>query len=186
MRLSTKGSTRRKMKLKALLSAVLGCALVWPVSAAAAQKEIELKSGEEHVEEDEIALTQPTKVGDITLQPDTYVLQHHLSGGQHFIRFMQVRKSRELLLTRTYTGWYTHTKLNKVAEINCRMEPLGAKVQATTVTIATENGTPRITQVMIKGKAAACAFQAEMEEKLLEDKSMHRVWGRTGQSPERD
>lgn len=162
----------------AWLLSVLGCALLWTVSAASAspQREEVLQSNEEG----EIVLTRPTRVGDMTLPPDTYVVQHRVSGGRHFIRFMQVRKSRELLLTRTYTGWYTHTKLNKVAEINCRMEPLGAKVQATTVTIATENGTPRITQVMIKGKAAACAFQAEMEEKLLEDKSMHRVWGRTG------
>jgi len=137
-----------EMKQKALLLAVLGCALLWTVSAAAAQKETVLRSGEEG----EITLTQPTKVGDMTLPPDTYVVQHRVSGGRHFIRFMQIEKLQALRVTRAFTGWYTYTEKNNAGEIKCRVEPLGATVQATTVTIATENGAPRITRVLIKGE----------------------------------
>lgn len=142
------------MRPKALLLVVLGCALLWAISADA-QKQTVIQSNDNG----EITLTQPTKVGDLTLPPDTYILQHHrVSDGQHFIRFMQVKKSQKLLLTRAYTGWYTDTELIKAGEIKCRVEPLGAKVKATTVTLATESGKPQITQVMIKGKAAVYVF----------------------------
>jgi hypothetical protein len=143
-----------ELKAKALLLAFLGCALLGTISSAAAQKETVLESNDEG----EVTLTQPTKVGDLTLQPDTYVVQHRVSGGRHFIRFMQVVKTRDLRVTRTYTGWYTHTELKNAGETKCRVEPLGAKAQATTVTVATENGAPRITRVMIKGKADAYVF----------------------------
>ncbi len=153
------------MKPKSWLLAVLGCVLLWRVSSTAAlpQEEKVLQSNDEG----EIALTQPTKVGELTLQPDTYVVQHRVSEGQHFIRFMQVTKSERLRVTRVFSGWYTYTEQNNAGEVKCRMEPLGANVQATTVTIASENGASRITQVMIKGEAAVYVFQSKAERKEL-------------------
>lgn len=132
---------------------VLGCALLWAVSADA-QKETVIKSNENG----EITLTEPVKVGNMTLQPDTYVLQHRDSHGQDFIRFMRVEKSRELRLDRAYTGWYTKTELVKVGEIKCRMERLGAKAQASMVKLTAEGGVPRIAEAMIKGKGAVYLF----------------------------
>lgn len=140
------------MKPKALLLAILGCVLLWTVSAAAApgqkEKETVLKSGKEG----EITLTQPTKVGDVTLQPDTYVVQHRVSGNQHFVRFMQIKKLHELNVTPETAGWYTYTEQNNAGEIKCRVEPAGTTVQETMVDISTPNGTPRISRVAIKGE----------------------------------
>jgi len=136
------------MRPKALLFIALSCALLWTISAAAAQGQKELKTGKEG----EITLTQPTKVGDVTLQPGTYVVQHRVSDKQHFVRFMQLEKLRELNLTPAATGWYTYTKENNAGEIKCRVEPAGTKAQETVVDIASENGAPRITRVAIKGE----------------------------------
>ena len=143
------------MKPKALLLAVLGCVLLWTVSAAAApgQKTETLKTGKKG----EITLKQPTKVGDITLQPGTYVVQHRVSGNDHFVRFMELKKLTELNVAPESAGWYTYTAENNVGEIKCRVEPAGAKADVTTVTV-TENGGLRISKVAINGEDVVHVF----------------------------
>lgn len=138
------------MKRNALLLAVLGCALLWTVSAAAAlgEKDKVLKTGKKG----EITLTQPTKVGDVTLQPGTYVVQHRVSGNDHFVRFMEMKKLQALNMTPESMGWYTYAQEDNAGEVKCRVESAGATVDATTVTEASDNGNPRITQVAIKGE----------------------------------
>jgi hypothetical protein len=135
------------MRPKALLLAILGCALLWTVSAAAApgQKAETLKTGKKG----EITLKQATKVGDITLQPGTYVVQHRVSGDNHFVRFMELKKLQELNVAPESMGWYTYTAENNAGEIKCRVEPAGTTIDVTTVT---EDGGPRITKVAIKGE----------------------------------
>jgi hypothetical protein len=142
-----------EMRPKALLSVILVFAFLFALSANA-QKQTVLKSNEHG----EITLNQAVKAGAFTLQPDTYVVQHRTSDGQHLIRFMRVKKTQELRLSRAYTGWYTDTELIKAGEVQCRVEPLGAKAQASSLTVATKNGVPQITQVMVKGKAAVYVF----------------------------
>lgn len=143
------------MRLNALSWAVLGCALLRTSSAAAAQKETVLQSNEDG----EITLTQPTKAGDVTLQPGAYLVQLRGSGDRHFIRFMRVEESLEFRATRIFTGWYTDTREHNAGDVECRVvEPLGATVQAATVTIASENAMPRVTRVMVRGEAGVCIF----------------------------
>jgi hypothetical protein len=116
--------------------------------AWAAQKEQVLESNDEG----EITLTRPARVGELTLAPGTYLLQGRKSGGRHVIRFVQVRKVEKFMATRVYTGWYTETEEHKAGEATCRLEPLGATVQSTTMTTAGEDDTAQVTQVMIKGE----------------------------------
>lgn len=92
------------------------------------------------------------------MQPGIYVVKHHASHEQHFIRFLKVERKQDLSLTRSYTGWYTATELIKAGEAECRVQPLRFKIQATAVKIAHENGTARIIEVMIKGKRAVYEF----------------------------
>jgi len=138
------------MKPKALLLAILGCALLWTVSAAAApgHHDKTMKTGKKG----EITLTQPTKVGDTTLQPGTYVVQHRVSGNDHFVRFMELKKLQELMPGGEGAGWYTYTQENNAGEVKCKVEPAGATIQATTVTVANVGGSPRITKIAIKGE----------------------------------
>ena len=139
------------MKLKSLLLAILGCALLWNVSAAAApgqQHDKTMKTGKKG----EITLTQPTKIGDTTLQPGTYVVQHRVSGNDHFVRLTELKKLQELMPGGEGAGWYTYTQENNAGEIKCKVEPAGATIEATKVTIATGADSPRITKVAIKGE----------------------------------
>jgi hypothetical protein len=142
------------MRKRSFLLVVFGCAVLLVDSAHGSQKQ-SIIAGSDH---DEITLTQATQAGTLTLQPDTYVVQHHASHGQDSIRFMRVKQSQKLRLSRAYTGWYTDTDLIKAGEVRCRVRPLSAKAQATAATVVTEGGKPRITEVMIKGKAAMYEF----------------------------
>jgi hypothetical protein len=146
---------KTEMNLKTLLLAVLGCGLLWTVSAAAirGQKTETLKTGNKG----EITLNQPTKVGDTTLQPATYVVQHRVSGNDHFVRFMELKKLQELNVAPESMGWYTYTAENNAGEIKCRVEPAGATTDVTKVTM-TEDGGPRITRVAIKGENVVHVF----------------------------
>src|SRR6516164_10013245 len=139
------------MKLKALLMAILGCALFWAVSAAALpgqHHDKTMKTGKKG----EITLTQPTKIGDTTLQPGTYVVQHRVSGDDHFVRLTELKKLQELMPGGEGAGWYTYTQENNAGEIKCKVEPAGATIEAIKVTIATGADSPRITKVAIKGE----------------------------------
>jgi hypothetical protein len=136
------------VKTKRLLLAGLACLLLWTVAVAAApkQKQHALKVGKKG----EITLTQRTKVGDKVLQPDTYVVQHRVPGGDHFVRFVelkQVEAQSEGELTR-----YTYTEADKAGEIKCRVEPTTTPIKETTVYTINEGGVPRITKVAIKGE----------------------------------
>lgn len=138
------------MKTKCLLLAGLGCLLLWTAAIAAApkQKEHALKVGKKG----EITLTQQTKVGDKVLQPDTYVVQHRVSGSDHFVRFVELKQVE----TRGGEGGeltnYTYTEAHKAGEIKCRVEPATAPIKETTVYTINEGGVPRITKVAIKGE----------------------------------
>lgn len=141
------------MRAGSLLTAVLDCTLLL-IAAVNAQQQTVI-AGDEN---GEITLTQPTSAGNLTLQPDLYAVKYHSSHGQQFIRFLRVERTPQLSLTRSYTGWYMATELINAGETRCRVQPLRSKAQATAVKIAIENGTARITQVMIKGKRAVCDF----------------------------
>jgi hypothetical protein len=138
------------MKSKSLM-AILGCVLLWTVSASALpgqQHDKTMKTGKKG----EITLTQPTKLGDITLQPGTYVVQHRVSGNDHFVRLTELKKLQELMPGGEGAGWYTYTQENNAGEVKCKVEPAGKTIQATTVTVANESGGPRVAQIAIKGE----------------------------------
>jgi hypothetical protein len=134
------------MKTRTLIFAGLSLLLLWTVTAAAAseQKEHAVTVGKKG----EITLTQPTKVGDTVLQPDTYVVQHRVSDGHHFVRFVELKQFE----AQTNEGNYTYTDEEKAGEIKCRVEPATAAIKETTVYTVIDNGVPRITKVDIKGE----------------------------------
>ena len=138
---------------KALLLTVLGCGLLWALSAQAQQT-----TAIESDDHNQVTFMQPVQAGTLMLQPGTYVLQHHTSKGQDFIRFMRVKQSEKLRLTRAYTGWYTDTDLIKVGEAKCQVERLMPKAETTKAMVASEDGKTRITQVRIKGKRGMYTF----------------------------
>jgi hypothetical protein len=124
---------------------ILGCLLLWAVAGvAASNNEHVLKAGKKG----EITLTRPTKVGGRVLQPDTYVVQHRTSGGEYFVRFLELRKVQYhgARVSRTFT------EQDNAGQIRCSVEPSPVPIEATTIYTVTENGVPRITRVAIKGE----------------------------------
>lgn len=89
----------------------------------------------------EITFSQATKIGDVTLPPDTYRFAHRASGDEHFMKF---------------TG--TKGKANELREIKCQIELLPQKASQTAVTIADEAGTRRINRIEIAGENVAHIF----------------------------
>lgn len=134
------------MKTKRLLMAGVGCLLLSAAAIAAVpqQKQHPLKVGKRG----EITLTQQTKVGDKMLQPDTYVIQHRVSGGEHFVRFLEL-KQVEYATTEINN---TYTEQENAGEIKCRVEPTTEPIKETTAYTVNEGGVPRITKVAIKGE----------------------------------
>ncbi len=147
------GSTT--LKTRTLVFAALGLLLVWTATAVAApeQKAQALKVGKKG----EITLTQQTKVGDRVLEPNTYVVQHRVSGSDHFVRFVEL-KQLEAQAPNAEAVPYTYTEADKAGEIKCRVEPATAPIKETTVYTIKEGGTLRITKVAIKGEDVLHVF----------------------------
>jgi len=135
------------MKTKRFVLAGLGCLLMSAVVIAAVphEKQHALKVGKKG----EITLTQKTKVGDKVLEPDTYVVQHRVSHGDHFVRFVEL-KQVEYPTTEINN---TYTEADNVGEIKCRVEPTTEPIKETTVYATNEGGVSRITKVAIKGES---------------------------------
>jgi len=135
------------MRTKQMMLITIGCLLLSMTSMAVGSEHNHmLKVGKKG----EITLTQPTKVGDMVLQPDTYVVQHRTSGDNHFVRFVEL-KQVEYWDPNTQ---FTYTEADKAGEIKCRVEPAGTKAKETTVSISGD----RITKVTIKGDDVVHVF----------------------------
>ena len=140
------------MPIGKLTLATLGCLLLWTatVAAGAAQKEDALKVGKKG----EITLSQQAKVGNVVLQPGTYVVQHRVSRGDHFVRFLELK---EVKYSTTEIN-DTYTEQDNAGEIKCRVEPATGRIQQTTVYTVTDGGAVRITKVAIKGENVVHVF----------------------------
>ena len=143
------------MKARTRIAAGLSVLLLWAVAAAAApaRKEHALKVGKKG----EITLTQPTKVGDKVLQPDTYVIQHRVSNGTHFVRFIELKQVEAQVANAEVPPW-TYTEEDKAGEIKCRLEPAPGPIKETTAYTVTSAGGVRITKVAIKGENVIHVF----------------------------
>ncbi len=134
------------MRVKQTMLLTLGCLLSMTTAAFAAEHhEHSLKVGKKG----EITLAQQTKAGDQLLKPGTYLVQHRVSGSDHFVRFVELKRAN--------TRFHPYTERN-AGEIKCRVEPAAAPIKKTMVFIAHEDGGDRITQVVIKGEDVVHVF----------------------------
>ena len=77
------------------------------------------------------------------LKPGKYRLQHWVEGADHFVHF-------EALATTAPSAHKTATGVavpaGEAGEVKCRLEPLGARVQETTLHLLNEEGAQRLTK----------------------------------------
>ena len=96
----------------------------------------ELKVGKKGV----VSISQETMIGDITLEPGRYKVQHREEGGAHFVRFRAEGSG-------TDSG-----------EVPCTLQPLDAKAKYTAVFTDTSVTPPQIVRVVVRGENAAHVF----------------------------
>jgi len=104
---------------------------------------------------DDVAFDREIHVGEVTLQPGKYRLQHRVEGEEHFVRF-------EALTTTTPSAQKLATGMAVPAatagEVKCRVEPLAAKAKDTTLHLLNEEAGQRLTKVLIRGENVAHVF----------------------------
>lgn len=99
----------------------------------------------------DIELSQDTKIGDVTLKPGHYQIQHRVSGSDHFVHFTAYKGHRSI------SSWGPATVVD-AGEIKCQVEPLAKKADVTEVHTVEEAGVRRITKVVIRGENVAHIF----------------------------
>ena len=100
----------------------------------------------------EVTFSSETKVGDITLPPGRYRLQHRVEGSEHFIHFIALSRSNPY-----FRSGSTVIK-GHPGEVKCRVEPLAKAVSQTAIFTEQESGVSRITRVEIPGENVAHLF----------------------------
>ena len=120
--------------------------LFYPGAAIAAEHEHALKVGKTG----EVTFDKETKVGDLTLKPGRYKMQHRVDGSDHFVHFTEWTKGRYVAETGTPKA--------HPGEAKCRLEPLNKKVSRTAVYMVDEGAVRRLTKVEVGGENVAHLF----------------------------
>lgn len=100
----------------------------------------------------DIMLSKETKVGELTLKPGHYQIQHRVVGTDHMIHFTELKGMDNPYYQTGPTG-AAHP-----GEIKCRLQPMATKASRTVVYAQDEGGIRRITKVEIKGENVAHVF----------------------------
>ena len=127
-----------------LLAAVAWISTGTPTLAAERHEELKVgKTGD-------VNFSAETKVGDITLKPGRYKLQHRVEGDDHFVHFTEWTKNSSPPtpgVPKAHPG-----------EVKCKLEPLPNRVSRTTVYYTAEDGALRVTRIKIRGENVAHVF----------------------------
>lgn len=120
-------------------------------ASAHAARDQELKVGKS----DDVSFSEDVRVGETLLKPGTYRVQHRVAGGEHFVHF-------EALATTTPSAHKTATgtaiPAGGVGDVKCRLEPLAARAQATSLHLSNEDGSQRLTKLLVRGENVAHVF----------------------------
>jgi hypothetical protein len=100
----------------------------------------------------EIVFTSETQVGDVTLKPGHYRFQHRVDGGDHYVKFTELKMSQD------NHAYGTHITNKEAGEIKCNVEPMQAKAKQTAIYNDMSGGVERVTRIEIKGENVAHVF----------------------------
>lgn len=115
-----------------------------PQASVMAPHEKTMKVGKK----EEVTFSKGMKVGDATLAPGTYKLQHRTEGADHFVRFQPLATN-----ARGVTS-----PAGQPSEIKCRLEPLQGAAKETTLQFVNEETGQRLTRLQIRGEDVAHLF----------------------------
>lgn len=90
----------------------------------------------------EIHLSSTTRIGNLTLAPGTYRIQHRIKGDTHLLSIIELtRPYKPAVVVERHRG-----------DVECRFEALPGKVERTAIATTKEGGVPRVTEIQIKGE----------------------------------
>jgi hypothetical protein len=121
---------------------VTGMLLLSVTVASAADQQV-IKVGKKG----EIMFSAETQVGDLTLKPGHYQMQHRVAGSDHMIHFTELKGMHNGPTGEAHPG-----------EVKCRLEPMSARAKETAVSVNAEGGVRRITRIEIEGENVAHVF----------------------------
>ena len=152
-KLQNKGEAYQMKNRWLLLSTVVMVAsiVMLGITIAAAADQQVIKVGKKG----EIVFDQPTQVGDVTLSPGHYVIQHRVSGEDHFVKFVGAKEMQHSGTTMTMPMQMGATTSK---EIKCAVEPLNQKVTQTAVHIDLSSGSRKVTRIEVAGENVAHVF----------------------------
>ena len=127
---------------------VTGMLLLSVTVASAADQQV-IKVGKKG----EIMFSAETQVGDLTLKPGHYQMQHRVAGSDHMIHFTELKGMHNQYNTISGPTGEAHP-----GEVKCRLEPMSAKAKETAVSVNAEGGVRRITRIEIEGENVAHVF----------------------------
>lgn len=136
---------RKALRLTVILTSVAALLILTSSFAMAQGKEQVLKVGKNG----KIELSEETKVGELTLKPGPYKVQHRVAGSDHFIHFIELTKPIP------YRSGSGDTPKSHPGEVMCKIEPLNEKIAETKVYLKKEDGMMRITRIEISGENVA-------------------------------
>lgn len=137
----------RKSWVLVVLTAMVASLLLVNVAVAANPQVIKVgKKGD-------IMFDQETKIGDLTLKPGHYQIQHRVDGSDHVVHFTEFKGMHN-----GFQNWSGPSGLAHPGEVKCNLETLQAKASQTRVTLDTANGERRITRIEIVGENVAHVF----------------------------
>lgn len=98
----------------------------------------------------EIALSQTTRIGDVTLPPGDYVFQHKVVGDDHFMTFVGGKEMDTTFGTVTRVGPIIR------GEVKCIVVPLkDTAIQTAVVSVDSPGGTAKVNHIEIAGEKVA-------------------------------
>lgn len=101
----------------------------------------------------DVTFDKETKVGDLTLKPGRYMLQHRIEGREHVVHFTEWSQR---------TPWSPITLRDyakaDAGEAECGVEELNKTVAETTIWTTDEGNGVRVTKVEIAGENVAHMF----------------------------
>jgi hypothetical protein len=99
----------------------------------------------------EVVLKESAKIGDTTLEPATYVVQHQVIDERHYVRFQKLVEYRGAHLLPAF-------KPVDAGLFQCKLEPVLSKFKTTELFIDQMGKDKYITKLEIKGEDAADIF----------------------------
>ena len=99
----------------------------------------------------DLTFDKETGVGDLTLKPGHYVLQHRVNGTDHFIQFTEWSKGGNRFSARGVPKAHA-------GDVKCKLESLDKKVKQTAIFTAKEGDAQRIIKVVVAGENVEHVF----------------------------